>query len=173
MLFRSQNGTLVGKHVASYDQDLFLGVPFAQPPVGPLRFENPQSLNSTFGTFEATEYSDACVGYGVSRLNIPSSPRETSRLTPWPKNTADWPHPLGEDCLTLNVIRPAQENNCVRKRNDLLPVAVFLHGGGWTSDFSANGVYNLSFLVEESVNMGKPVIAVSVECMPLTTLFLF
>lgn len=82
----------------------------------------------------------------------------------WFKNTEGWPHTLGEDCLTLNVIRPAQESNCVRKRDDLLPVAVFLHGGGWTSDFSANGVYNLSFMVEESVNMGKPVIAVSVEC---------
>lgn len=82
---------------------------------------------------------------------------------PW-KNTADWPHPLSEDCLTLNVIRPTQRSNYVGKRDGLLPVAVFLHGGGWSSDFSANGVYNLSFIVEESVNMGKPIIAVSVEC---------
>jgi carboxylesterase type B len=65
--------------------------------------------------------------------------------------------------LTLNVIRPAQASTCVRKRDDLLPVAVFLHGGGWASDFSANGVYNLSFIVEESVNTGKPILAVSVE----------
>lgn len=67
---RVLNGTVVGKHVASYDQDLFLGIPFAQPPVGPLRFENPHSLNSTFGNLNATEYSASCVGYGVSDTNI-------------------------------------------------------------------------------------------------------
>ena len=60
-----KNGTYEGKYVASYDQDLFLGIPFAQPPVGELRFQNPQSLNSTFGTRNATEYADSCVGYGV------------------------------------------------------------------------------------------------------------
>jgi hypothetical protein len=31
-------------------------------------------------------------------------------------------------------------------------------------DYSANGVYNLSFIVEESVKMGKPFLAVSVDC---------
>jgi carboxylesterase type B len=45
-----------------------------------------------------------------------------------------------------------------------LPVGVFIHGGGWTMDFSANGVYNMSFMVEESVKMGKPFIGVSVDC---------
>ncbi|GMF73061.1 unnamed protein product [Aspergillus oryzae] len=60
-----KNGTYEGKYVALYDQDLFLGIPFAQPPVGELRFQNPQSLNSTFGTRNATEYADSCVGYGV------------------------------------------------------------------------------------------------------------
>lgn len=64
---RVANGTLVGKYVASYDQDLFLGVPFAQPPVGPLRFENPQSLNTTFDALNTTEYAPACVGYGVGQ----------------------------------------------------------------------------------------------------------
>ncbi|KAF5018122.1 hypothetical protein F66182_9915 [Fusarium sp. NRRL 66182] len=134
-----KNGTLQGKYVAGYDQDLFLGVPFAQPPVGPLRFQNPQSLNETFDTKNATEYADSCVGYG---------------------NSPAWPHTLGEDCLTLNIVRPAKSGG----GNDTkLPVGVFIHGGGWTMDYSANGVYNLSFIVQESVNAGKPFIAVSVD----------
>ncbi|KAI8650137.1 hypothetical protein LRP88_14782 [Fusarium phalaenopsidis] len=135
-----KNGTYEGKYVASYNQDLFLGVPFAQPPVGSLRFQNPQPLNTTFKTRKATEYADSCVGYG---------------------NSPAWPHTLGEDCLTLNIVRPAKSG---RGKNDkLLPVGVFIHGGGWSMDYSANGVYNLSFIVEESVKMGKPFLAVSVD----------
>jgi carboxylesterase type B len=49
-------------------------------------------------------------------------------------------------------------------KKEKLPVGVFIHGGGWTMDFSANGVYNMSFMVEESVKMGKPFIGVSVDC---------
>ena len=63
------NGTYVGRYVPEYNQDFFLGMAFAQPPIGPLRFANPQPLNTSFdGTRDATEYSVECVGYGVSRL---------------------------------------------------------------------------------------------------------
>lgn len=62
-----RNGTLSGRYSSQYQQDYFLGVPFAQPPVGALRFRIPQSLNSTFdGTYEATEYASECYDYGVS-----------------------------------------------------------------------------------------------------------
>lgn len=61
------NGTYAGRYVPEYDQDFFLGMLFAQPPVGALRFANPQSLNTSFsGIRDATEYSVECVGYGVS-----------------------------------------------------------------------------------------------------------
>lgn len=60
------NGTLVGIHSKNSNQDYFLGIPFAQPPVGDLRFKTPQSLNITFDKYETTEYAKACVGYGVS-----------------------------------------------------------------------------------------------------------
>lgn len=63
---RVKNGTLEGKYVAGLDQDLFLGVPFAQPPVGQLRLQNPQPLNETFKVKKVTKYADSCVGYGVS-----------------------------------------------------------------------------------------------------------
>ncbi|KAH7013362.1 Alpha/Beta hydrolase protein [Ilyonectria destructans] len=135
-----KNGTYEGKHVASYDQDLFLGIPYAQPPVGNLRLQNPQSLNTTFKKRSATDYADSCVGYG---------------------NSAAWPFTLSEDCLTLNIVKPASSNRS--NKDKLLPVGVFIHGGGWSQDYSANGVYNLSFIVEESVNAGKPFIGVSVD----------
>lgn len=61
-----KNGTISGRHSDTYNQDFFLGIPYAQPPVNELRFRNPQSLNTTFNsTLEATDYAHGCVGYGV------------------------------------------------------------------------------------------------------------
>lgn len=69
-----KNGTYAGVYNAQYDQDFFLGVPYAQPPVGGLRFRVPQSLNSTWsGTHSAAQYSAECVGYGSDQWNYPIS----------------------------------------------------------------------------------------------------
>lgn len=68
---RTLNGTYAGRYLPKYDQDVFLGVPYAQPPLGDLRFANPRSLNTSFpGARNATEYAPECVGYGVSSIYI-------------------------------------------------------------------------------------------------------
>lgn len=73
-----KNGTLQGRYSAEWDQDFFLGIPYAQPPVGDLRFRWPQSINSSYdGILDATQYGYSCYQYG-SNFN------------------------LSEDCLTLN-----------------------------------------------------------------------
>lgn len=80
---RTVNGTYTGKVMSAWDQDAFLGMPFAQPPIGPLRFRWPQSIEESFdGKRNATEYGYSCMQYGQN-------------LT------------LSEDCLTMNVIRPS------------------------------------------------------------------
>lgn len=98
-----KNGTISGVHSSTYNQDFFLGVPYAQPPVGELRFRIPQSLNSSYSsTLEATQYAPECVGYGGDQIG----------------------YPVSEDCLVLNVVRPAGSEG-----KDL-PVGVWIHGGG-------------------------------------------
>lgn len=61
-----RNGTVTGVHSSSYNQDYFLGVPFAQPPLGDLRFRPPQYINTTSRNIDATKYGPTCYGYGVS-----------------------------------------------------------------------------------------------------------
>ncbi|KAF2729952.1 alpha/beta-hydrolase [Polyplosphaeria fusca] len=133
-----KNGTIEGVHSDVHGQDFFLGVPFAQPPVGPLRFRVPQSLNASFpgGTWDAKEYSAACYGYGSDQ----------------------WPYPsLSEDCLYLNVVRPAGYED------EKLPVAYWIHGGGLYQGSGIDQRYNLTWMVKRSVDMGKPIIGVSIN----------
>lgn len=98
-------GTYRGVSNREYAQDFFLGVPYAQPPVGSLRFAAPEPLKEKFdGVQNATEYGWMCIGYGADTSNLGS--------------------PVNEDCLTLNVVRPKGV-----KPGDDLPVGVWVHGG--------------------------------------------
>ncbi|KPM36118.1 hypothetical protein AK830_g10440 [Neonectria ditissima] len=159
---RVVNGTYLGVRNEEYSQDFFLGIPYAQPPVGSLRFAAPQPLSESFDKpRDATEYGWMCIGYGSDTTNLGN--------------------PVNEDCLTLNVVRPAGV-----KPGDNLPVGVWVHGGVssspksspiylllWTvADLelqsyvmggSRDPRYNLSYIVDQSVAEGKPMVAVSIN----------
>ena len=64
--------------------DVFRGIPFAEPPVGPLRFRAPVAKEPWDGAYNATYYRDACV------------------QDPGQVNNA----PVSEDCLQLNIFAP-------------------------------------------------------------------
>ncbi|CAI7625060.1 unnamed protein product [Penicillium glandicola] len=131
------NGTYTGVRSSTYNQDLFLGMPYAQQPVGNLRFTVPQPLNSSWDdTRDATEYSDICVGYGTDSI---------------------W-YTQSEACLTLNVIRGSSVN-----KNSKLPVGVWIHGGGFYEGSGSDERYNVSEIVENSYEIGKPFIAVTLN----------
>ncbi|KAI5926301.1 Alpha/Beta hydrolase protein [Camillea tinctor] len=127
-----KNGTYSGIHSPEYDQDYFLGMPYAKKAV---RFSNSESLDTAWnGTKEATSYPLHCIGYGGDEVG----------------------YELSEDCLYLNVIRPAGLEDTAD-----LPVAVWIHGGGLFMGGSADRRYNLSFIVDNSVKQGTPIVAVS------------
>jgi carboxylesterase type B len=134
-----KNGSYYGLHQDSYAQDVFLGLPFAQPPVGSLRFANPQPLNETWSEARnATEYSPECYGYGSDQWVLGNI--------------------LSEDCLTLNVVRPSGISESAE-----LPVAVWIHGGGFTQGGSRDPRYNLTYIVDQGVKADKPFIGVSIN----------
>ncbi|KAI9758761.1 MAG: hypothetical protein M4579_002864 [Chaenotheca gracillima] len=128
------NGTYRGEYLGGdWDQDVFLGMPYAQPPVDSLRFKWPQSLNESFsGVRDATQYGYSCYQYG-SNFN------------------------LSEDCLTLNVIRPHGQHK------QKLPVLLWIYGGGLTAGSSADPQYNMSGIVRSSQDAKQPFIGVSIN----------
>lgn len=132
---KTLNGTYQGLYLPSWNQDAFLGIPYAQPPVGSLRFRWPQSLNSSFdGVRDATAHGHSC-----------------------------WQHPgtysitVGddEDCLNLNVVRPSGYEG------QSLPVLVWIYGGGLFAGSIADPQYNLSGIVAASQALNTPIMAVS------------
>ncbi|KAJ5220179.1 hypothetical protein N7468_009383 [Penicillium chermesinum] len=132
-----RNGTYTGIHDTNYNQDYFLGIPYAQQPIGNLRFTVPQSLNESWdGSRDAKAYSDICVGYGTDSI---------------------W-YPQSEACLTLNVIRSASAT-----KGSKLPVGVWIHGGGFFEGSGRDERYNMSRIVENASKIGKPFIAVSIN----------
>lgn len=55
------NGTIEGGRCESSDVNSFLAIPYAQPPVGPLRFAAPESYNTTYdGVLRATSRAPNC-----------------------------------------------------------------------------------------------------------------
>uniref|UniRef100_A0A093V720 Carboxylic ester hydrolase n=1 Tax=Talaromyces marneffei PM1 TaxID=1077442 RepID=A0A093V720_TALMA len=134
-----KNGSYYGVHNSYYNQDFFLGMPYTQAPLGELRLQVPQSLNETWaGTRNATQYSPECIGYGSDQWVLGND--------------------ISEDCLTVNVVRPSNIAADVK-----LPVVFWIHGGGFFEGGSRDPRYNQSFLVQRSVEIGKPIIGVSVN----------
>ncbi|XP_061773332.1 carboxylesterase 5A-like [Nerophis ophidion] len=92
----------------------FLGIPFARPPVGPLRLAAPQDPEPWDGERDGTRQPPMCIQ--DSEMVVNASKVMSVQYTP-PE--------LSEDCLYLNVYTQAGV-----KRGDKLPVMVWLHGGG-------------------------------------------
>ncbi|KAM5345810.1 hypothetical protein ACJ41O_011671 [Fusarium nematophilum] len=132
-----RNGTYQGRFLKEYQQDVFLGVAFAQPPVGDLRFRNPEPLNSTWtGVRSAAEYAGDCPAY-----------------------PQDFKTNYSEDCLYLNLWRPARHV----AHASSLPVLVWIHGGGFSMGATSNPRFNMSWIVENSVKMGQPIMGISIN----------
>jgi len=106
----------------------WLGLPYAKPPVGALRWQPPQSPDAWTGVKATKAYCDACTQIG-------------GMFGPHPKGKtyaeADetFFQPIGsEDCLYMNIWRPATtETN--------LPVIVWIHGGSNVVGASFDNVY--------------------------------
>ncbi|KAF8260204.1 carotenoid ester lipase precursor [Lactarius quietus] len=142
-------GTFIGASADGVHR--FLGIPFAQPPVGDLRLRLPQVVGPYSGTYNATAFGLSCPQQ-VSPLAIPSGlPQEAVDFL-----SSEPPIPDGEDCLTLNVVAPAHA-----RPGSVLPVVVWIYGGGF--EFGSTTLYNGTIIVNRSIALDEPVIYVSMN----------
>lgn len=104
---------------------IFKGVPYAAPPVGDLRWKDPQPLKPWDGVKQATEASAWC---------------------PQPKSIASGQiGQLDEDCLYLNVYTTAKDSTAKH------PVMVWIHGGGHTTGSGMSLFYSGARLANKGV----------------------
>jgi para-nitrobenzyl esterase len=117
---------------------IYKGVPFAEPPVGELRWRAPRPVKAWSGVRRAANFAPACMQTGVSM------PGET-------------PPAVSEDCLYLNVWTPA------KGAGDRLPVLVWIPGGGFSNGSASMPLYWGDRLAKE----GAVVVTVGYRVGPL------
>lgn len=143
------DGQLTGVLTADGKVEVYAGIPYAAPPVGELRWQEPRDPEPWDGVLKADHFAPMSmqprnsaiydslvriIGYHDFRISLHDNFREA----------------VSEDSLYLNVWKPAgtQEN---------LPVLVFIHGGSlqsgqtWNDDYSGEGLARKGVIV---VNMG-------------------
>ncbi|KAI9457440.1 carotenoid ester lipase precursor [Lactarius psammicola] len=147
-------GKFIGTTVNGINK--FLGIPFAKPPVGDLRFRLPQAHGPYSGTYNATAFGLSCPQQATT-VAIPNGlPQETVKFLSSSPGPAK---PDGEDCLSLNVVAPAH----AARFGSRLPVVVWIYGGGFEGGSSSQTRYDGGIIVNRSIALKEPVVYVSMN----------
>jgi carboxylesterase type B len=117
----------------------FIGIPYAEPPVGRLRFAPPQSKPPARHPIDVSSFSDPCPQvYTYSNESIWS-------ILPYKIwNSAN----MSEDCLYINIWTPSSKHQIKRARN--AAVMMFIHGGGYGSGSGSVAFYDGTNLVRDN-----------------------
>ncbi|RYF59356.1 MAG: carboxylesterase [Comamonadaceae bacterium] len=135
---RTESGLVRGHRDAATQTLAWLGLPYAKPPVGDLRWKPPLPPESWTAPRDASQFGPSCAQGGRYFSPPPGN-------APFGLSVRDgFGKPVGsEDCLTLNVWRPAASDG-------KLPVLFFIHGGSNISGYSADPIYHGARLAQQA-----------------------
>ena len=122
IVVKSQSGNYLG--IEATDLYVFKGVPYAEPPVGALRWRAPRDVDYLDAIIDATEFKNECV-----------QPKDNSSIFNRNLSTGD------EDCLYLNIYVPKNQNSLNKNK---FPVMYWIHGG--SNIWGAGSDYDFSNL---------------------------
>jgi len=125
---KTAQGKVQGKLINDGKVRAFLGIPYAAPPVGDLRWKAPQPALPWKGTREATNFGAHCAQNHVFADMIFQDAGGS------------------EDCLFLNVYAPAESN-----AKSKLPVMFWIHGGGYSGGSGDEPRHNGDYLPTKGV----------------------
>ena len=117
--------------LSNRDVHAWYGIPYAQPPIGDLRFRHPRPAIAWEGIKETTKMPNTCVQ--IKDTMFPGF----SGSEMWNYNT-----PISEDCLYLNVVVPAI-------KPQKAAVLVWIFGGGFYSGTSTLDLYDMRVLAAQ------------------------
>jgi para-nitrobenzyl esterase len=120
----TESGDLEGR--IKGDVAAYLGIPYAAPPVGALRWRAPRPAASWSGLRAAQDFGYSCVQPAIPEHTLPGAAQQMS-----------------EDCLTLNVWAHTSASGA--------PVMVWIYGGGDVSGTSANRFYDGTAFAHDGV----------------------
>lgn len=113
---RTKSGAVQGERIigmSDKELDVFLGIPFAEPPLGELRFRKPTAVRPWAGVYRAIRHGRPCLQYPLSHR---------IKETPWVSEEIS-----SEDCLYLNIWAPGNSGK------GLKPVMIWIYGGALIS----------------------------------------
>ncbi|RPD60515.1 carotenoid ester lipase [Lentinus tigrinus ALCF2SS1-7] len=147
------NATVIGLPNGTVTK--YLGLPFAQPPVGDLRLRLPKPVSPFNGTINATVFGDQCIQQTFPNLTLPEDLPAPARSYMSLAGFLALPD-VPRAGLNLNVIVPADANP-----ESKLPVAVWIFGGGF--QIGSNAVEPGEVIVARSIEIGHPMIYVAIN----------
>jgi para-nitrobenzyl esterase len=125
---KTEQGKVRGKTINDGKVKAFMGLPYAAPPVGDLRWKAPEPAAKWKGERDATKYGAHCAQGRVFEDMVFEDGVES------------------EDCLFLNVYAPADSTS-----KSKLPVMFWIHGGGYAGGASSEPRHNGDFLPTKGV----------------------